>query len=207
MRTVYVQTWSKEAPTGDEPAWVNPFHSQVFGVYTLGDLVPEPTAFVLARCQCKAHGMHLVCCQDEREVLSQFWEFYKAHPPETIATYNGRKHAVPCLYWRSSVNGVPPANADLLHSRYKPGPHVDLADVLTYHGLVRIPSLAVAAGNLGLAMPKLVEGDTLQQMILAHLHAPNEAMLQMLAMSGVDYARIIARLADHWRQYLQATAY
>lgn len=124
-----------------------------------------------------------------------------------MATYNGRKHAVPCLYWRSSVKPVEVANPDLLHDRYKPGPHVDLADVLTYHGLLRIPPLAVVAANLGIPMPSLTEGETIQQMILANLAAPNGAILKMLVKSGIEYARVVSQVAAHWRKHLQPTAY
>ena len=192
----------------DEPAWVNPFHAQVFGIYTLGDLNPEPTAFVVASSQrVESNGTRVVCCQNEGELLKQFWAFYKSSPPETVATYNGRKHAVPCLYWRSSVNGIEVANPDLLHDRHKPGPHVDLADVLTYHRLLRIPPLAVVAASLGIAMPSLAEGSTIQQMILANLAAPNGAMLQMLVKSGIEYARVVSQVAAHWRKHLQPTAY
>lgn len=208
MRTVYIQTWSKQTHVNDEPAWINPFHAQVFGIYTLGDLNPEPTAFVVAPSQkVELNSTRVVCCQDEGELLEQFWAFYKTSPPETVATYNGRKHAIPCLYWRSSVNRVEIANPDLLHDRYKPGPHVDLAEVLSYHGLLRIPPLEVVATNTGISMPGLVEGDTVQQLILANLAAPNSAILQMLAKSGIEYARTISQLAAHWRKHLQATAY
>lgn len=208
MRAVYIQTWAKQGHVDDEPAWVNPFHAQIFGIYTISDLNAEPTAFVVTSGQkVESNGTRIVCCQDEGELLKQFWAFYKASPPETVATYNGRKHAISCLYWRSSVNGVEITNSDLLHDRYKPGPHVDLADVLTYHGLLRVPPLALVAANLGITMPALTEGDTIQQMILANLAAPNGAMLQMLAKSGIEYARVISQLAAHWRKNLQATAY
>lgn len=208
MRSLYVHTCSKQVQLDGEPAWVSPFHAQIFGIYTIGDLNVEPTAFLVAPGQrVEVNGTRIVCSQDEAELLKQFWVFYKAGPPETLATYNGRKHAIPCLYWRSSVNGVEIANPDLLHDRYKPGPHVDLADVLTYHGLLRIPSLAVVAANLGIAMPGLTEGDTIQQMIHAHLAAPNGAMLQMLVKSGIEYVRVIAQVAAHWRKHLQPTAY
>lgn len=208
MRAVYVQTWSRQAQVDDEPAWVNPFHAQVFGIYTVGDLNPDPTAFVVASNQkLESNGTRTVCCGDEAEVLNQFWAFCKAVPPETVATYNGRKHAIPFLYWRSAVNGIGIANPDLLHDRYKPGAHVDLADVLTYHGLLRIPPLAVVTANLGIPMPGLTEGDTIQQMIQANLAAPNGAMLQMLVKSGMEYTGVIAKLAAHWRKHLQPTAY
>jgi hypothetical protein len=208
MRSVYIHSWSKQTHVDDEPAWVNPFYAQIFGVYTIGDLNTEPAAFVVAPGQnAELNGTRIICCQDEGELLKQFWAFYKSNPPETLATYNGRKHTIPCLYWRSSVNGVEIANSDLLHDRYKPGPHVDLADVLTYHGLLRIPPLAIVATNLGITMPSLAEGDTVQQLILANLAAPNSAMLQMLAKSGIEYARIISRVATHWRKHLNATAY
>lgn len=208
MRALYIHTWSKQARVDDEPAWVNPFYAQVFGIYTIGELNAEPAVFVVAPSQkVELNGTRVVCCHDEGELLKQFWAFYKASPPETLATYNGRKHSIPCLYWRSSVNGIEIANMDLLHNRYKPGPHVDLAEVLTYHGLLRIPPLAVVAANLGITMPSLVEGDTVQQLILANLTAANGAMLQMLAKSGLEYARLISQVATHWRKHLNATAY
>lgn len=208
MRALYIHTWSKQARVDDEPAWVNPFYAQVFGIYTIGELNAEPAVFVVApRQKVELNGTRVLCCQDEGELLKQFWAFYKASPPETLATYNGRKHSIPCLYWRSSVNGIEIANMDLLHDRYKPGPHVDLAEVLTYHGLLRIPPLAVVAANLGIPMPSLVEGDTVQQLILANLTAANGAMLQMLAKSGLEYARLISQVATHWRKHLNATAY
>ena len=208
MRSVYIHSWSKQTHVDDEPAWVNPFHGQVFGIYTIGDLNTEPTAFVVAPSQkVELNGIRIVCCQDEGELLKQFWAFYKANPPETLATYNGRKHAIPCLYWRSSVNGVEIANSDLLHDRYKRGPHVDLAEVLTYHGILRTPPLALVAANLGIAMPSLAEGDTVQQLILANLAAANGAMLQMLVKSGIEYARVISQIAAHCRKHLNATAY
>lgn len=208
MRALYIHTWSKQARVEDEPAWVNPFYAQVFGIYTIGELNAEPAVFVVAPSQkVELNGTRVVCCHDEGELLKQFWAFYKASPPETLATYNGRKHSIPCLYWRSSVNGIEIANMDLLHDRYKPGPHVDLAEVLTYHGLLRIPPLAVVAANLGITMPSLVEGDTVQQLILANLTAANGAMLQMLAKSGLEYARLISQVATHWRKHLNATAY
>lgn len=208
MRALYIHTWSKQARVDDEPAWVNPFYAQVFGIYTIGELNAEPAVFVVAPSQkVELNGTRVFCCHDEGELLKQFWAFYKASPPETLATYNGRKHSIPCLYWRSSVNGIEIANMDLLHDRYKPGPHVDLAEVLTYHGLLRIPPLAVVAANLGIPMPSLVEGDTVQQLILANLTAANGAMLQMLAKSGLEYVRLVSQVATHWRKHLNATAY
>jgi hypothetical protein len=84
---------------------------------------------------------------------------------------------------------------------------VDLADVLTYHGLLRIPTLAVLAAQLNIAMPSIPEGDTIQQMINAALVAPNAAMLQMLAKNGVEYAGVIAQIGAHWRKQLNKTAY
>jgi hypothetical protein len=84
---------------------------------------------------------------------------------------------------------------------------VDLADVLTYHGLLRIPTLAVLAAQLNIPMPSLAEGDAIQQMINASLAAPNPAMLQMLAKNGVEYAGVIAQIGAHWRKHLNKTAY
>jgi hypothetical protein len=208
MRALYIHTWSTQAQLDDEPAWVNPFYAQIFGIYTIGEVNTQPTALVAAPEQkLELPGVNLVCCPTEAEMLKQFWTLYKSGPPETLATYNGRKYTIPCLYWRSALHGVEIANPDLLHDRYKPGPHVDLADVLTYHGLLRIPTLAVLAGQLNIPMPSLAEGDAIQQMINASLAAPNPAMLQMLAKNGVEYAGVIAQIGAHWRKHLNKTAY
>jgi DNA polymerase elongation subunit (family B) len=208
MRAVYLQTWSKENTAGEEPAWVNPFTAQIFGVYWVGDLNPEPTALVIGGGPTAPfESTRVVGCSNERELLVEFWKHYKGTPPETIATYNGRKHAVPCLYWRSAVHQVEIANPDFLHDRYKAGPHVDLAEVLAYHGLLRIPALSVVAQNFGLGLPTLPEGETVQQMIRAHLATANEALLRLLVKSGLEHAQLIAQVAAHWRKHLQATAY
>ena len=208
MRALYIQTFSTEAQVESEPAWANPFQAQVFGIYLIGELNSEPAALVVAPGQnLQLPGIRLSCCRDEAEVLRQFWALYKSGPPENLVTYNGRRHAIPCLYWRSALHGVEIANTDLLHDRYKPGPHVDLADVLTYHGLLRIPTVAALAAQLGITMPSLQEGEAIQQMIGAVLAAPNSTMLQMLAKSGVEYAGVIARVCTHWRKQLSKTAY
>jgi hypothetical protein len=208
MRALYIQTFSKQAQVEGEPAWANPFHSQIFGIYVLGELNSQPAALVLVPGQkLELPGVDLVCCPTEAEMLNRFWTLFKSGPPENLVTYNGRRHTIPCLYWRSALHGVEIANPDLLHDRYKPGPHVDLADVLTYHGLLRIPALAVLASQLNIPMPSLQEGDAIQQMISAALAAPNPAMLQMLARNGVEYAGVIARLCAHWRKQLNKTAY
>lgn len=197
MRALYIHTWSTQAQLDDEPAWVNPFYAQIFGIYTIGEVNTQPTALVAAPEQkLELPGVNLVCCPTEAEMLKQFWTLYKSGPPETLATYNGRKYTIPCLYWRSALHGVEIANTDLLHDRYKPGPHVDLADVL-----------AVLAAQLNIPMPSLAEGDTIQQMINASLAAPNPAMLQMLAKNGVEYAGVIAQIGAHWRRQLNKTAY
>jgi hypothetical protein len=208
MRALYLHSFSKQAQVDDEPAWVNPFHAQIFGIYMIGELNTQPTALVVAPDQkLELAGTNLVCCRNEAEMLKQFWTLYKSGPPENLATYNGRKYTIPCLYWRSALHGVEIANTDLLHDRYKPGPHVDLADVLTYHGLLRIPTLGVLAAQLNIPMPSLAEGDAIQQMINAALVAPNPAMLQMLAKNGVEYAGVIAQIGAHWRKQLNKTAY
>jgi hypothetical protein len=208
MRALYIHSFSRQAQAEDEPAWVNPFYAHIFGIYTIGEVSTQPTALVAAPEQnLELPGVNLVCCPNEAEMLKQFWTLYKSGPPETLATYNGRKYTIPCLYWRSALHGIEIANTDLLHDRYKPGPHVDLADVLTYHGLLRIPTLAVLAAQLNIPMPSLAEGDTIQQMINANLAAPNPAMLQMLAKNGVEYAGVIAQIGAHWRKHLNKTAY
>src|ERR1035438_7708030 len=66
MRAIYIHAWSKQAQVDDEPAWVNPFHAQIFGIYTIGELNTQPTALVVAPDQkLELAGTNLVCCRNE----------------------------------------------------------------------------------------------------------------------------------------------
>ena len=46
MRALYIHSFSKQAQADDEPAWVNPFYAQIFGIYTIGEVNTEPTRCV-----------------------------------------------------------------------------------------------------------------------------------------------------------------
>lgn len=48
MRALYIHTFARQAQVDDEPAWVNPFHAQIFGIYMIGELNTQPTAVVVA---------------------------------------------------------------------------------------------------------------------------------------------------------------
>ena len=55
-------------------------------------------------------------CMTEQEMLASFWRVHAGVnkvQKELIATFNGRKFAIPFLYVRSSVQGVPIGSPDL----------------------------------------------------------------------------------------------
>ena len=206
MLSLYVQTCSQEdSPAEGDPAWTNPFVSSIFGIYLQGEEGTVPRAYVnsggseISIPDVEAHS-----CQSETEVLSKFWDHLKRGPTESLLTYNGRKFTVPFLYIRSALNGVEIGNPDLLRERYKIGIHIDVADALTFHGILPKPSLAQVAGLLKLEMPALKEGESLQKLLRNALEQPAPALLQLLARNGIEYVRLIDRIGRFWRKSLKA---
>ncbi len=206
MLTLYIQTCSKEdSPVEGEPAWTNPFASSIFGIYVQGEEGTVPRAYVNA-CgrEVSIPIVEAYSCQNEAEVLAKFWDHLKRGPTESLLTYNGRKFTVPFLYIRSALNGVEIGNPDLLRERYKIGIHIDVADALTFHGILPKPSFSQVAGLLKLEMPSLKEGESLQKLLRNALEQPDPALAQLLAQNGLEYVNLIDRIGRFWRKSLKA---
>lgn len=206
MLTLYIQTCSKEdSPVEGEPAWTNPFVSSIFGLYMQGEEGTVPRAYINARgSEISIPGVELHSCPKEGEVLAKFWDHLKRGPTESLLTYNGRKFTIPFLYLRSAFNGVEIGNPDLLRERYKIGIHIDVADALTFHGILPKPSLSQVAGLLKLEMPALKEGESLQKLLRSALEQPEAALVQLLARNGLEYVGLIDRIGRFWRKSLKA---
>jgi DNA polymerase elongation subunit (family B) len=72
---------------------------------------------------------------DEKELLERFWEIVKRKRPRLIS-FNGRAYDGPILMIRSAQLGVAPT-LNLCGNRYNLNHHVDLNDVLRFHGAWR----------------------------------------------------------------------
>jgi len=205
MLTLYIQTCSKEdSPVEGEPTWTNPFVSSIFGIYVQGEEGTVPRAYVTSPgAEISIPGIESHSCQKEAEVLARFWDDLRRGPTESLLTYNGRKFTIPFLYIRSALNGVQIGNPDLLRERYKVGIHIDVADALTFHGILPKPSLPQMAGLLKLEMPALKEGEPLQKLLRNALEQGDPALVQLLARNGIEYVRLIDRIGRFWRKMLK----
>ena len=71
----------------------------------------------------------------EKELLERFWEIVERKKPRLI-TFNGRYYDGPILMIRSAQLGVSPS-LNLCGNRYNLSSHVDLTEVLSFHGAWR----------------------------------------------------------------------
>jgi DNA polymerase elongation subunit (family B) len=98
----------------------------------------------------------LVGCP-ERDMLAEFWE--KIEKFDRFVSFNGRSFDGPFLSVRSAVHGLSPSK-NLSGYRYSLESHVDLLEVLTFHGTVsrdQSPSLHAACVAFGIPSPKSAE--------------------------------------------------
>jgi hypothetical protein len=72
---------------------------------------------------------------DERALLERFWEILERKRPRLVS-FNGRYYDGPILMIRSAQLGVEPA-FNLCGNRYNLSTHVDLTEVLSFHGTWR----------------------------------------------------------------------
>lgn len=70
----------------------------------------------------------------EEEILKAFWQTIKSY--EQFITFNGRAFDCPFIMVRSAILKVRPTK-DLMPYRYGSKLHIDLLDLLTFHGAVR----------------------------------------------------------------------
>lgn len=69
---------------------------------------------------------------EEKELLERFWEIVERKRPRLVS-FNGRGYDGPILMIRSAQLGVKPS-ANLCGNRYNLSQHVDLDEVLRFHG-------------------------------------------------------------------------
>lgn len=70
----------------------------------------------------------------EEEILKNFWNTIKSY--EQFITFNGRSFDCPFIMIRSAILKLKPTK-DLMPYRYDSKIHIDLLDLLTFHGAVR----------------------------------------------------------------------
>ena len=114
-----------------------PFTAQVVCIAMLNaDTARGQVLFTAAEYEedgAEAGPVEFVCCLDEVELLTAFWDVAKHY--ETIVTFNGRGFDVPFVYLRSALLRVPISRKDWLGYRFQTEPHCDLAEQLTFYGV------------------------------------------------------------------------
>jgi 3'-5' exonuclease len=120
-----------------------------------------------------------VAC-DEATMLREFWE--KVDKFDRFVSFNGRAFDGPFLSVRSAVHGLLPSK-NLSGYRYSIESHVDLLEVLTFHGTVsrdQAPSLHSACVAFGIPSPKTAE---------MHGYAVGDAYREGRLSEVADYCR------------------
>ena len=93
----------------------------------------------------------------EKEMLADFWVALSKF--DRFVTFNGRTFDGPFLSVRSAVHGLSPSK-NLLGYRYSVESHIDLLEILTFHGAVsrdQTPTLHSACVAFGIPSPKSAE--------------------------------------------------
>jgi hypothetical protein len=208
MNSIYIQTHAAPTgePSGDESAWLSPFQARVAAIY-----VKREAGNAAAFLPSQGAGLSLPDTDakffaTEREMLAGFWrelgEINKVRK-ESLVTYNGRKHAVPFLYVRSSIQEVAIGNRDLMGDRYRMSEHLDLLEAFIFHGILAKPSLLEVARCYQLPLPVTLEGGAMQKLLGAALDSPNQPLWEILAKSGLQYASLTLALATIWNKTLR----
>ena len=87
----------------------------------------------------------------EEKFLTEFWELLPQY--ERFVTYNGRGFDGPFLMLRSAILGITPT-VNLVPYRWSFETHVDLLELITFHGAVRKWNLDFACKAFGITSPK-----------------------------------------------------
>ncbi len=123
----------------------------------------------------------------EKEMLAEFWTALSRF--NRFISFNGRAFDGPFLSVRSAVHALSPSK-NLSGYRYSVEEHVDLLEVLTFHGAVsrdQAPSLHAACVAFGIPSPKSAE---------MHGYAVGDAYRQGR----------LAEIAEYCRRDVEATA-
>lgn len=98
----------------------------------------------------------------EEEILREFWKIIKKY--DQFITFNGRGFDCPYIIIRSAIHKIKPSR-NLMPYRYDSDEHIDLLDLLTFHGAVRKKfSLHMWCRAFGIKSPKEegITGDTIE---------------------------------------------
>jgi len=88
----------------------------------------------------------------EREIIREVW-YTLTKVRGRLVTYNGRRFDLPFLMLRSLVLDLPISKYHL-GNRFDYTGHIDVMDVLSFHGLGRFSSLDFVCRRLGISTPK-----------------------------------------------------
>jgi hypothetical protein len=208
MNSIFIHTYANHTgeESKDESSWLSPFHARIAAVYLQRE-TGEAAAFLPSQAEGLATpGTECKFAATEAQMLAEFWqklEQINKAQKETLVTFNGRKHTIPFLYIRSSINGVAVGNRDLMAERYKLSEHLDLLEAFTFHGIVTRPALLDLARCYNLPQPVTLEGGPMQKLLGAALSAPNKPLWEILAKSGLQHASLTLSLAQRWSKTLR----
>ena len=89
----------------------------------------------------------------ERSILKEFWNILSEGKIGRLVSFNGRGFDSHFLMLRSFMLGVK-ATRDLMGKRYDYNNHLDILDLLSFHGAGRLYSLDFLCRRLGINTPK-----------------------------------------------------
>ncbi len=89
----------------------------------------------------------------ERRILTEFWRIVSEDRVGPLVSFNGRGFDSHFLMLRSMILNVK-ATRNLMGSRYDYSNHIDLLDLISFHGAGRLYSLDFVCRRLGLSTPK-----------------------------------------------------
>ncbi len=89
----------------------------------------------------------------ERRILEEFWSVVGGSSVGPLVSFNGRGFDSHFLMLRSMILGVR-ATRNLMGNRYDYRNHIDLLDIISFHGAGRLYSLDFVCRRLGISTPK-----------------------------------------------------
>lgn len=90
----------------------------------------------------------------ERSILERFWEVLSSPSVGPLVSFNGRSFDAPFLMLKSFILGVK-ATRNLMGNRYDYRNHIDILELISFHGVGRLYSLDFICRRLGIDTPKL----------------------------------------------------
>lgn len=204
MNAIYIQTHGNSTNQTD---WLSPFTSYITAIYVQREQ-ELPTAYIATnKLELTTDKATVVACTNEAEILKNFWAEIATRNQEQkdiVVTFNGRQFVAPHLYVRSSINGIPIKNPDLIRDRYKWTEHVDLIEAFSFHGVLPKISLYELCALYKLQVPTTKEGQTLQTLLSFGITNPSTAVLNLVLTSGLEHLNSITKLSTIWSKSLRS---